>query len=198
MKEVVIILCFCFPIAQGIAQEKENNGDENWHLYRASSDSADTTHSRTDSLDLDPDFEANTDSSDFFDPTSYLAYGSSKPGTVTVIKDGRIDEILTFLGTPNPPNPVQIEGYRVQLFFDKDRNRVLGEKARFLTNFPEYEAYMEWNAPFHNLRVGDFHTQQRANRICEELKLTFPSATVVNSKINLPKLEVKYPEEEEG
>lgn len=132
-------------------------------------------------------FKAVDDSSRYFNPSLDLE-ANGKTGIVRVKKDARIDELLEFLGTAEAPDPVKIDGFRVQVFFDPNRDLALGEKAKFMSSVPNVDAYMEWDAPNHYVRVGNFYTKQQALMLIEDLKGAFPTATVIKCKIELPEL----------
>ncbi len=166
---------------------QKDSTDRSWMLYPSQKVSPDTSALMT-SQPSDV-FEGVNDSSVYFDPSTSLDFNSSKKGQVTVAKDGRIDALTEFLATPKESKPVQIDGFRIQIFFDQDRNKVLGEKTRFLSMTSDTKAYMEWDAPNHYVRVGNFYTRQQALAYIEKLKGAFPSATVVKSKIDLPEFD---------
>ena len=156
----------------------QDRGD--WRLYKAPEDST---------VRVEPKHEltAASDTS-AFNPSQDLKY-STPDGSATVSVDPRVNEVLEFLGTPNAPDPVKIDGYRAQLFFDQDRDKVVGEKVRFMRANPEIPAYIDWDAPNHYLRIGDYYTKQQAQYAVGQLKESFPSATVYKTKINLPELD---------
>lgn len=123
------------------------------------------------------------------DVRAHLNFKNSTPGQVSIIKDGRIDGLIEFLGTPVAPDPVQINGYRVQVFFDKDITKARDIKASFMTTYPRMKAYMEWDAPNHYIRVGNFRTELQALKFQQMIKDHYPETTVVKSKIDLPDVE---------
>lgn len=162
---------------------------EDWKLYKGGNSDVDTVKSGGTLEVKQSVFKAKHDTSDFFTPASSLDYSSGKKGTVTVNKDGRINELFEFMGSENAAGEVKIDGFRVQVFFDQDRDKVLSEKARFLNSTSKIPAYMEWDAPNHYVRVGDYYTRQQALELIEELDGAFPSATIISCKINLPELD---------
>ena len=86
----------------------------------------------------------------------------------------------------NKHNPGQ-EGHRVQLFFGsrEEANKV---KTNFLKKYPESKAYMEYQAPNFKVRVGNFRNQLKAEKFLYDIKADFPSAYVVNERIEMPEL----------
>lgn len=85
-------------------------------------------------------------------------------------------------------------GYRVQVFSDNNPRTAKAEassKERIISaRFPQYQAYVRYNAPYWRLRVGDFRTQQEADHAAEELRKAFPAYSkeirVVRDRITLP------------
>lgn len=125
--------------------------------------------------------------STFFFVTS-LSFSQS--GDVTIIKDSRIDGLVAKEGEIKPPaiNP-QIDGYRIQLFFDSERSAINDARGTFISKYPRIDTYTTYNAPNFFLRVGDFRTQLEAEKVKEELTDHFPTSFIVKEKINLPRLE---------
>lgn len=117
-------------------------------------------------------------------------FTSAQTGKIDVIKDSRIEALVEKQSEVIPPevNP-QIDGYRIQLFFDSDKNLVNDAKARFLNKFRTIDTYVKYNAPNFFLRAGDFRTRLEAERIRAQIVEEFPTSFVVKEKINLPRLE---------
>ncbi len=178
----------CAACSKGYAQE-DSTEVEDWKLYKGNNSAVDTVKKGV-ALEVQQSvFKAKHDTNSYFNPADNLDYSAGKKGTVSVNKDGRINELFEFMGSENAAGEVKIDGFRVQIFFDQDRDKVLGEKARFLNTTSKVPAYMEWDAPNHYVRVGDYYTRQQALELIEELDGAFPSATIVACKINLPDLD---------
>ena len=111
-------------------------------------------------------------------------------GAVTIIKDDRIDGLVGLQGDIKPPEiNVQIEGFRIQLFFDSERGALDDARARFFAKYPKIDTYTTYNAPNYFLRAGDFRTRLEAEKIKAEIKDLFPTSFIVKENINLPRLE---------
>ncbi|MDG1331592.1 MAG: SPOR domain-containing protein [Crocinitomicaceae bacterium] len=123
----------------------------------------------------------------FFFVTS-LSFAQS--GEVTVIKDSRIDGLVSKEGAIDPPaiNP-QIDGFRIQLFFDSERSAINDARGTFISKYPRIDTYTTYSAPNFFLRVGDFRTRLEAEKVMDDLKSFFPTSFIVQEKINLPRLE---------
>lgn len=114
----------------------------------------------------------------------------SQEGNITIHKDGRLDALVKKQGEVVPPaiNP-EIDGYRVQLYFDSDRKVINDARSKFIAQFPKVDTYVEYNAPNFVLKVGDFRTKLEAEKIKAEVEVDFPTSFVIKEKINLPRLE---------
>ena len=114
----------------------------------------------------------------------------AQDGSVTIEKDKRIDALVAKQGTIIPPaiNP-EINGYRIQLFFDSDKDKINESKIKFMSRYPKIDLYTTYSAPNFFLKAGDFRTRLEAEKIKAEIEAEFPTSFVVQEKINLPKLE---------
>ena len=124
--------------------------------------------------------------------TLFLACMSSfaQEGDVKIIKDPRIDALVKKQGTPIPPATTpQLTGYRVQLFFDSDKQLVDEARSKFISQFPKVDTYIVFTAPNFVLKVGDFRTLLEAERVRETLLREFPTSFVIKELINLPRID---------
>jgi len=114
----------------------------------------------------------------------------AQKGDVQIIKDKRIDVLVKKEGEIEPPaiNP-QIEGFRIQLFFDSERSAINDARGTFIAKYPRIDTYTTYIAPNFFLRVGDFRTRLEAEKVMDELKELFPTSFIVTEEINLPRLE---------
>lgn len=122
---------------------------------------------------------------------SVLGFQSlAQTGSVEIIKDGRIDNLVRKQGEIIPPATApQINGYRIQLFFDSNKQLVDQARVKFITRFPKVDTYIIYNAPNYLLKVGDFRTQLEADRVKQEVAYDFPTSFVIKEKINLPRID---------
>lgn len=120
--------------------------------------------------------------------TQLFALGQN--GSIEVIKDNRIDALVEKQGQPIlPETQTQVDGYRIQLFFDQDKKVVDDSRSTFISKYPKVDTYVEYNAPYYYLKVGDFRTHLEAVRIKSTLEEKFPTSFIVKEKIYLPPLE---------
>lgn len=114
----------------------------------------------------------------------------AQSGKVTIIKDSRIDGLVGREGAIIPPAIVpQIDGFRIQLFFDSERSAINDARGQFISRYPRIDTYTTYDAPNFFLRVGDFRTRLEAEKVKEEISDLFPTSFIVQEKVNLPRLE---------
>lgn len=113
----------------------------------------------------------------------------AQQGDVQIIKDSRIDALVNRQGAVIPPavRP-QIDGFRIQLFFDPSRDALNGARGQFIAQYPKIDTYTKFNAPNFYLRVGDFRTRLEAEALKAEVEADFPTSFIIKEKIYLPRL----------
>ena len=113
-----------------------------------------------------------------------------EPGKIEIKKDKRIDKLIEFKSTTIPPATApQVDGYRVQLFFDQNKTKVNEARAKVLEIDSNYDTYIEYDAPNYNLLLGNFRTSLEAEKLRAELREHFPAAIIVDSRIYFPSLD---------
>ena len=114
----------------------------------------------------------------------------AQSGKVQVIKDARLDGLVAKQSGVIPPEVrPQIDGYRVQVFFDSNKEAVMNAKNQFVARFSKIDTYISYNAPNFFLKVGDFRTRLEAERIKSKIEAEFPTSFIVREKVFLPRLE---------
>lgn len=80
-----------------------------------------------------------------------------------------------------------IPGYRLRIFSEsglgakEEQQRV---RARFLSYYPEIDAYHKYDEPFFKVYVGDCRTKSEVIKLYDEIKEHFPNAFTVPDYIN--------------
>lgn len=119
-----------------------------------------------------------------------LALTTYGQGNIEVVKDSRIDDLIKKQGEIIPPaTSVQINGYRLQIYFDSDKSKVDQARMQFARAFPKIETYITYNAPNYFLRVGDYRSSAEADYLKAELGSEFPTSFIVHEKVNLPRID---------
>ena len=110
-------------------------------------------------------------------------------GKVTVYQDKRLDQIGEFLKVGEGSiEGVKIDGFRVLIFFDQDKSLAEQKKAAFISAYPDHKTYVDYMAPNYRVRVGNFRTRLEAESLKAELLNTYPTAIVIEDRIQLPEL----------
>ena len=119
----------------------------------------------------------------------WIPISFSQKGEVTIKEDSRINALIDAQSNvpPNEINP-QINGFRIQLFFDSDKSLINTKRAYFISIFPKIDTYTTYTAPNFFLKVGDFRTRLEAEKIKAEIEAQFPTSFIIKEKINLPRL----------
>lgn len=111
------------------------------------------------------------------------------PGTVTVIKDPKIDVLIArriqLERESSGTSRITAEGYRVQVFSGSDRSQAYQEQAEFKTLYPSLNTYISYAQPNYKLRVGDFRTRLEAEKFMNQIRETYPSLFIFQERINL-------------
>lgn len=124
------------------------------------------------------------------DDTNNMKQEITQEGKITIQKDPRISKMIEFKGKTIPPafGP-QVNGFRVQLYFDQDKNNVNEARTRFLMVTREIPSYVEYAAPNYNLLIGDFRTRLEAEKWRANLSADFPEGIVKETRIYLPAID---------
>jgi hypothetical protein len=117
-------------------------------------------------------------------------YCFGQQGNVEIKKDPRIENLIKQEGTIVPPaTSPQITGYRIQLFFDINKDAVNEARSKFISMYPKIDTYVTFTAPNFFLKVGDFRTQMEAEKIKSNIDDQFPTSNIIKEKINLPRID---------
>lgn len=81
-----------------------------------------------------------------------------------------------------------VEGWRVQLLFKAKQKEIMQLKIDFINLYPEIPAYLEYDAPYYRVRVGNFRTKLEAIQIKHQISKNFPGAYPVPEIINFSQL----------
>lgn len=83
----------------------------------------------------------------------------------------------------------EITGFRIQLAFDTDKPMIDSLRLKFLSLYPKYDAYINFEAPYFNLMAGDFRLEIEAELLRRELLGQFPLTIVHRTRIKLPRID---------
>lgn len=118
-----------------------------------------------------------------------LDFNTPNKGSVTIIKDERLDQITEFIGRKKESiEGSKIDGYRIQIFFAESRSVAQTQKAAFINTNNNHKAYIDYLAPNYRIRVGNFRTKLQAEQFKQTILSTYPTSIVLKDKIELPVL----------
>jgi hypothetical protein len=106
-------------------------------------------------------------------------------GTVDIVQDERISQLADQYRKMSLNNP-EIDGYRVQIFFDSgsnSKNAAANIKTGFETVFPDIKSYLSYKEPYYRVRVGDFRTLIEAVGFQQKIAIEYPNSFPVKDKI---------------
>ena len=82
-----------------------------------------------------------------------------------------------------------VDGWRVQLAFKEKKEDADKIKINFINLYSEIPAYLEYEAPYYRVRVGNCRTKLEAKKIKHMIGEKFPGAYPVPEIINFSQLE---------
>jgi len=82
-----------------------------------------------------------------------------------------------------------VAGWRVQLMFKTKKEDLKQLKIAFIKLYPEIPVYLEYEAPYYRIRVGNCRTKLEALKIKHLISKNFPGAYPVPEIINVSQLE---------
>lgn len=125
-------------------------------------------------------------------------------GTVTLIKDSRIDLLVKKQSNINRVAVLknsrgEYKGYRIMLLSTNNRELAYKTRADILRNYPDQNVYMAYQSPYFKLRMGDFLKREDAEKMKKELSSMFKQGLfVMQDIIHLkPEEEAKLLKDEE-
>lgn len=115
-----------------------------------------------------------------------LNFGN-KDGQISIDADSRLNSLNEFSSTVQTgQSGVKMQGYRLQIYYDQEKNTINQKKADYLARYKGQPAYLNYKAPNFRLRVGDFRTRMQAEKYMFEIRVDWPDAIVVEDDIDLP------------
>ena len=111
----------------------------------------------------------------------------SENGDITSVNEkginALVDKYETILRNKNG-----IDGWRVQLVFKAKQEEIKELKINFMNLYPDIPAFLEYEAPYYRVRVGNCRTKLEAIKIKHQISKDFPGAYPVPEIINFSQL----------
>ena len=127
---------------------------------------------------------------------------SFSQGKVEIVADSQLYEVVKIRyerkkAADAKPDTLQVQGYRVQVFFSNDRKKAYAMKEKVIKLHPEYynEAYIVYQSPNYKVRVGNFIKEADAKPLERLLAKSFENVFVVRDKVRYIKNKPKENEE---
>jgi hypothetical protein len=111
---------------------------------------------------------------------------SQENDKLTIYQDAEIEKLMNHYKSINSKKR-GIEGYRVQIYFNSNRDATREIKAKFLSLYPDIPIYEIYQQPNFKLRVGDCRTRFEAEKIQQQISANFLNSFVVQDIVN-PKI----------
>ena len=83
----------------------------------------------------------------------------------------------------------QIQGFRLQICFDSNKDVVDAARDKFLKLYPLTDTYVSFENPHFNLKVGDYRSRLEAEKVKRELFGEFIICIIHEELINLPRID---------
>ncbi len=109
--------------------------------------------------------------------------------TSCAIETRRVPEKRTEIprptGTSSDPcaNQTQISGFKIQIFYSKNRNDAEKVRQEFDKDFPNMSSQVTYYAPDYRVLVGDYFTKKSASADIKRLKSRYNSAFSIPFKV---------------
>jgi hypothetical protein len=105
-------------------------------------------------------------------------------GTITIKQDVAIQKVIDKHIELNTTIK-RVQGWRIQLFSNSERNEVMTIKSEFLTQYPSTKTYLTYQQPYFKLRVGDFADKNDAYQFMKEINDKFKGIFLVPDVVNV-------------
>jgi hypothetical protein len=111
----------------------------------------------------------------------------TKPATVVVHKDSRIDSLVKKQSEVNEElwriARKNTKGFRILIINTNKRDEAIAAKTRVYSYFPELKAYLIYQSPYFRLKVGNFREREEAEVYQRKLKKYFPNGAFIMNDI---------------
>ncbi len=130
--------------------------------------------------------------------TSYSDSTETKRG-IKYTESSSIKQLMESYTDYHKDHP-QLSGYRIEIFSSSGANsklRARNTRLKFQSSHDSIPAYVVWEYPNFEVRVGDYRTKLEAEAALEEITTEFPFAFITKDQIELPALITESQEKEQ-
>jgi len=117
-----------------------------------------------------------------------ISIAQDKSGHIQIIQDERIGRLTEKHKALNERQS-DIDGYRIQIFFDSGNNskkKTNDAMQRFMDKYPDVKAYISFKEPYYRLRVGNFRSLIESEGFLKKIEADYPNAFPVKEKVYFP------------
>lgn len=123
-------------------------------------------------------------------------------GKVEIVADSQLYEVVKIRyerkkAADAKPDTLQVQGYRVQVYFSNDRKKAYAMKDKVIKLHPEYsnEVYVVYQSPNYKVRVGNYIKESEAKPLERLLAKSFENVFIVRDKVRYIKNKPKENED---
>jgi hypothetical protein len=117
-----------------------------------------------------------------------ITFAQGRTGHVEIIQDERIGRLAEKHKALNERQS-DIDGYRIQIFFDSGNNskkKTSDAMQRFMEKYPDTKAYISFKEPYYRVRVGNFRSLIESEGFLKIIQADYPNAFPVKEKVYFP------------
>lgn len=123
-------------------------------------------------------------------------------GSVEIVADSMLYEVVKIRyerkkAADAKPDTLQVQGYRVQVYFSNDRKKAYAIRDKAVKLYPEYseEVYVLYQSPNYKVRVGNYIKEADAKPLERLLAKNFENVFIVRDKVRYIKNKPKENED---
>ncbi len=83
-----------------------------------------------------------------------------------------------------PTKQTKTRGYRIQIYSGNSRAEADDIRLKFMSSYPQSPCYIQFLSPYYKVRVGDYTSNDEANKQLKYFKRVYPMAFIVSSYIS--------------
>lgn len=114
---------------------------------------------------------------------SFMA-GHAQNSKIIIEADKRINELINKQTKINKSKD-GVSGYRIQLKNTSSQKDANALRSRFNSAFPNLKSYLNYDAPYYKIRVGDYLTKMESQNDLNEIRKAYSGAYIVPCHIQV-------------
>ena len=114
--------------------------------------------------------------------TNAVKIPNNKNGEITIYTNNNLDTLLDVLQN----KPPDLKGFRVLIYIGNSRKKADEIRSNYLRKNYQWPYYLTYRDPNFVVEIGDFMTRLQAEKVKEQLSLSFSNPYIVLTTIKLP------------